>query len=265
MNTNLNVPISYVEYLEEQQQLLVSALRRCWSRLEPSSEEPSVHTILENMGVLTDFPLRRQRESGFAFEEDLETLRERCEAEAGAVSSASATTSQVASAEPTPARLTPEAESGPSFPFQPSRQQTWSPQSRPFQRLPPQTVARQRQSPPTISNAPPMFMSGTSSAPSSIYESSADVFQNPQWQPNALSHVHSEPIIVSTPGSYWHTPQWQPEEHRGSWPSEANVGDPQYSTVDPNDVMLATTTGPYFESQEDWDEFFRHMQERQQR
>lgn len=91
------------------------------------------------------------------------------------------------------------------------------------------------------------------------------MFQNPQWQSNALSHVQSEPSIVSAPATYWHTPHWQPEQHRGSWPSEGNVGEAHYSTVDPADLMLATSTGPYFQSQEDWDEFFQRMQERRQR
>ena len=269
------------------------ALKKCWVQLEPNQEiandEVSVHTILESLGVLADYPLRQQRETAFTFEEDIENLRERYESEAivgGAVSSASTTTSHVASAEPTPARLTPEREGSVGFPFQSSRQQPWSQPTNPFQQMSAQSINQQQQPSSMVSTGPPGFLSHTASAPSSVFESPAEYLQSRQsWHPEPLSHVQSEPNIVSAPATYWNTPQpppwqtdqpqssWQQMQHRGSWPAEqhhdesqyATQEDPHYSTVDPADLMLATTTSPYFESQEAWDEFYRRMQERRQR
>lgn len=110
--------ISYVEYLEEQQKLLVRALKSSWSQSRsPTSTwygdpDPPIHAILEDLGVLSEGPASRSAAPGFVFEEDLEELRSRCEFEADdPVSSASQGPSQVPSQAPshapTPATNSP--------------------------------------------------------------------------------------------------------------------------------------------------------------
>lgn len=82
---------SYVEYLEEQQRTLVKALKMAWQQyaappLATSASEPSVHSIMEDLGVMQEFAgvgaHASRRGGAFAFEEDLEKLRRQCEAEA---------------------------------------------------------------------------------------------------------------------------------------------------------------------------------------
>ncbi|KAI9728336.1 MAG: hypothetical protein M1828_003736 [Chrysothrix sp. TS-e1954] len=87
------IPPGYVDYLEDQQKLLVMALKKSRaqgvssstaasvSALQSAAADPSVHSILEELGVLSEFPSHRSDESGFRFEEDLEILRQQCEEE----------------------------------------------------------------------------------------------------------------------------------------------------------------------------------------
>lgn len=78
---------SYVEYLEEQQKLLVRALKKAYNLSIPSRSrprgitEPSVHTMLEELDILPEFPLQHSGQDMNQFEENLEQLRKQYEAE----------------------------------------------------------------------------------------------------------------------------------------------------------------------------------------
>ena len=221
-----------------------------------SGDDPPVHTILENLGVFADAPTRLPQESAFYFEEDLEALREKCEAEAVTGSSASTRDSQVVSAHPTPARLSPESENT-GYPFPQSRSRTWSP-ARQLQPSPPQPGARQQPS-PAVAPGQPVYLPQNASAPSSLYESSAaDLFPGPHWQQQtSMPQVHSEPSLTA-PMSYWPNPQ-QPQQ----WPPPQSRPEQQYGTVDPATLMLAPPNEAYLQTAEAWAEYYREQQQRQ--
>lgn len=79
------IPPGYVEYLEEQQKILVKALKKTWQDFATPGPQlagvadPPVHSILEDLGVLSDFVSHRRGKGGFRFEEDLEKIRLQCE------------------------------------------------------------------------------------------------------------------------------------------------------------------------------------------
>ena len=112
---------SYVEYLEEQQRLLVKALKKNWtqtSAMEGSSSASAdlpVHVILEDLGVLSDNPSLHSGDQSFIFEENLDNLRSRYEEElegtsTGASQIASHEHSQAPSSIHTPTTTSPEVE-----------------------------------------------------------------------------------------------------------------------------------------------------------
>jgi len=84
------IPPGYVEYLEEQQRILVKALKKTWQQYAaPGSrlhklEDPPVHSIMEDLGVLAELTSHNPDREDFHFEEDLEKLRQQCEMEAEA-------------------------------------------------------------------------------------------------------------------------------------------------------------------------------------
>ena len=242
--------------------MLVKALKKCWVEVAPSpvasGEDPPIHTILENLGVFSDFPLRQQRTSSFHFEEDLEVLREKCEAEGAAVSSASTATSHPVSAEPTPSRLSPEADATAGFPVQQSRSQTWSP-ANPFQQTPSQAMAQSQQSSPAFTAAPQLFLPQNASAPPSLYASPAtEMYQSSQWQQSSLAQVHSDPSH-RVPMEYW---QQHPQQSQ-HWHAHQPPGEQQYSTVDPAALMLPSTDDAYLRTAETWPEDVNKHQRRQ--
>lgn len=77
-------PNSYVEYLEEQQQLLVRALKKSYLKSvsgPASAPEPSINQILTETGVLAEAAAGPLSAPDLPFEEDLEALRARLEDE----------------------------------------------------------------------------------------------------------------------------------------------------------------------------------------
>ncbi|KAL9085937.1 MAG: hypothetical protein Q9159_004437 [Coniocarpon cinnabarinum] len=266
------MPLCYVEYLEEQQQLLVKGLKKSYSLTEASpgalGDDPPVHAILEDLNIFSEFPPRRQRESAFQFEEDLDLLREKCEADLATGSSASTTTSQIVSTEPTPSRLSEEREVSPEIAFGSSRAQTWSP-SHHFQPMFAEASGRPRQSSPSISSGQGPFLPQTASAPPSIYETSgAEYYPGPGWQQPPLAQVQSEP----TPGPtyYWtsaqHQSQHPPHHHhfqRQQWQPSQTQAEQQFGTVDPAVLMQPSTSEVYLQTAEAWAEYLREQQRRQ--
>lgn len=81
------IPPGYVEYLEEQQRILVKALKQTWQQhAAPGSRlhglaDPPVHSIMEDLGVLAELASHNPDREDFHFEEDLEKLRQQCELE----------------------------------------------------------------------------------------------------------------------------------------------------------------------------------------
>jgi len=73
------IPPGYVEYLEGQQEVLVEALKKAWSKhikpghQSPNEQDPSVYNILEKLHISVD--VRYPHHYASRFEEDLEKVR----------------------------------------------------------------------------------------------------------------------------------------------------------------------------------------------
>ncbi|KAI9652435.1 MAG: hypothetical protein M1831_006778 [Alyxoria varia] len=270
----------YVEYLEDSQQLLVKALKKSWTQSLPAGTEtqppddPSVHAILQDLGVLSESAAQSSSGEGFRFDEDLENVRHSLE-EGPSYSNQSLSSSQAPSR--VPSRPTSDAPSPVNL--SPTMERRGVARGFPEQGIYPNQYARLPQVPTSMSlqEHQATWFDTTPISHSATYPTLFPPAPDPEWnfnQPGPMSQFDESIGQSGQEFADWTSAggsqqpqrmqqqqhQWQLQQQRPMDPSMTSQG--QDSTISPAQLSLPVSFQPYDQTNEEaWSQWLNERRQ----